>query len=375
MTILSRNNWLRYRVKSIIRNKHHGLYKTFWRSSFKNLKEYACDKNRWWLILIGVIIVFILAGLININFLNIFYITVDTAKLIVDQRAGNIAAIISITLVVVGFLISNLALKEAVAYRLLFKHSYLYPIIFFTLSTIGCFFIISILRDEITPEYFIRFVIVGTYLALLILFLIGFLFKTIIQFTNDKIIRQLLHDELMIEAKKNLKRILIRKYSGELFKYEMAKLGAIEQSWTDSLSLAAVDLENKSIFKKNTIETNHQDSLIIDLNLKSINRLVINKKKFPEKILYQPIALDTITSNYLNYIWQEGRPNTDKEKSILKKSIVIKRITDDQKDPELVKKYFDQKLAVLVSTNEHQNLEDLLMSFYELYELQIRNQR
>ncbi|MFW5983468.1 MAG: hypothetical protein ACOCQ4_03120, partial [bacterium] len=197
------NGWLKYKTTSVIRKNHQDLFLSFWRASIINFKEYAFDRNRWWFILILVIIVFAVGGIINVDFLNFIELTEPTAQILVDQRTGNIAAITAITLVVVGFLINNLAVKESFAYRLLFKHSYLYPVIYLTLSTIGCFFIVSTLRDELPSIRFINSVLAGTYLALIVLILIGFLFKRIIDFTNDRIIRRLLHNELIEEGIRN----------------------------------------------------------------------------------------------------------------------------------------------------------------------------
>lgn len=113
--------WLRYTVKSMIKERHADLFQSFWATNLKKIKDYVFDRNRWWLILITVSIVFTAGGIINIDFLNILDINEATANILVDQRTGNIAAITAITLVVVGFLINNLAVKESFAYRLLFK--------------------------------------------------------------------------------------------------------------------------------------------------------------------------------------------------------------------------------------------------------------
>ncbi|MBK8344748.1 MAG: hypothetical protein IPL12_16550 [Bacteroidetes bacterium] len=113
---------------------------------------------------LGVLLIFIISPFIDISVLNIIDIKSETAVYIVYQRTASIATIISITLVVVGFILNNLAVKSALVYRLLFKKSLLYPIIYLTLSTIACFIAASTLRDSLPSFEFTRVVMAGTIL-------------------------------------------------------------------------------------------------------------------------------------------------------------------------------------------------------------------
>lgn len=375
MSIFRANKgWLRFRVLSEIKKEHSDLFLPFWIAMFYKFKEYSFDRNRWWLILIAVILIFCIGAIINIDFLNIIDINSETAKILVDQRAGNIAIITSITLVVVGFLINNLAVKESFAYRLLFTHSYLYPIIYFTLSTICCFFVVSALRDAIEPTRFVNTVLAGTYLALVILLLIGFLFKTIIDFTNDRTIKRLLHNELMSEAKLNLKTILIKKYSSKIFKQTVQECGAEEYNWAEALDFSKSEVEFKELSDEDLIALKKKDKRIYDLNLIGLKKFISKKKKGSGKIFYQDLALEQIVTEYDDYLWQKDNPNTDKDKSKLKSNIVLKSSLVLNKNKDLVRKYFDQKLEILANNSEYLNLENLLDSYYKMYELQMKHQ-
>lgn len=375
MTLFRKHNgWLRYKVDSTIKEKHPDLFRSFWVATLGKIKDYAFDRNRWWLILLVVIIVFVIGGIINVDFLNIINVTEHTAKILVDQRTGNIAAITAITLVVVGFLINNLAVKESFAYRLLFKHSYLYPTIYLTLSTIGCFFIVSTLRDELLPRSFINTVLAGSYLALIILLLIGFLFKTIINFTNDKTIRRLLHDELISEATKNLKKLLIKKYSSALYRQFVQEIGGKEYNWAEALDFTNSDVNFKELSEDEIKNLKNGEKRIYDISLSGVKKFITKKQKNSNQIYFQNLALEQITTECDNYLWEKDTPNTDKDKTNLKKQVVLKNLRNTNTDEESVRKYFDQKLEILSNNSEHRNLEDLLDSYYKLYQLQMKHQ-
>jgi hypothetical protein len=358
-----------------MRKNHPDLFPPLWITIISNFKEYAFDRNRWWLILCTVISVFIIGAIINVEFFHLIDIDGPTAKILVDQRVGNIAAITAITLVVVGFLINNLAVKESFAYRLLFKHSYLYPVIYFTLSTIGCFFVVSTLRDELQSQRFINTVLAGTYLVLIVLFLIGFLFKKIIEFSNDRTIRWLLHNELILEATRNLKIILIKKYSSEIYKQTVIEKGAKEYNWAEALDLAKSEVEFKELSEDDINAMKKKEKRIYDVNLSGLKKFISKKQKKSGQIYYQDLAIEKSATEYDNYLWQKDNPNTEKDKSKLRKLLVLKNPRDHENDKESVRKYFDQKLEALSSNSEHRNLEDLLDSYYAIYQLQMKHQK
>ena len=101
----------------------------------------------------------------------------------------------------------------------------------------------------------------------------------------------------------------------------------------------------------------------------------MKKEKQSDKIHFQDLFLEKVITEYDNYLWQKGKPNTNKEKASLRKSLIVKKLKDTKQDKESVRKYFDHKLEELVNKSEHQNLEDLLTSYYIMYELQMNHQQ
>src|SRR6266581_1948546 len=122
------NNWLRHRVISQMKEKHKDLFDPFHHSMGKKFFNFISESKQSWFVIMFVAVIFLVSPLINIDFFNRIELNQQTVITIVDQRTANIATIISITLVVVGFLLNNLAVKSPLVYRLLFQKSYLYPI-------------------------------------------------------------------------------------------------------------------------------------------------------------------------------------------------------------------------------------------------------
>jgi hypothetical protein len=378
MFFRNNNNWLRYRVKSHIRENHKDLFDPLHKNLFNRFTNYISDKEQWWVVLLFVVIFFAFSSLFSgIDFLNFINLKDETSRILVDQRTTNIATIISITLVVVGFLINNLAVKSSLTYKLLFKKSYLYPTIYLTLSTIGCFIIVSTLRDTQIPFFdFSRAVLAGTYLVFIILFLIGFLFRTIIQFTNDKEISGMLHKQFMNEAKENMKGILLRKYSTEQFTSSVQKAGAKEYDFAEAWSLADTNLEVTEVSEEEINKIVLKNKVIHDIHINRITSFILRKKKKKaETVFYRKLGLDTTSTETNDFVWEKGKPNSKWNKFILSTCLSLKQVPKKEKETDTYRKYFDKKLEELSEESKYRNLETVLESYIELYTFQMQNQK
>jgi hypothetical protein len=105
--LFNKQNWLRGRVKKVLHQEHAELFMPWWKQISSRIFEFCLHKDRWWLVAAIVSLCFYLSMFIPIEKVPFLFITQETAKILVDQRASNIATIISITLVVVGFLINK----------------------------------------------------------------------------------------------------------------------------------------------------------------------------------------------------------------------------------------------------------------------------
>jgi hypothetical protein len=105
---------------------------------------------------------------------------VELAKNIIDTRIVNISAVFSISFVIIGFSINNLKKINEDTYDMIYRNIKLFPILYISLTVIGCLIIISLLRNTLNPITFRNSVIWGTSLIIIVLFLIGFLFNRVI---------------------------------------------------------------------------------------------------------------------------------------------------------------------------------------------------
>ncbi|MGH1516562.1 hypothetical protein [Chryseobacterium sp. JK1] len=357
------------KVRKKVKQEHEDLHDRFLIVCKHVLINFLSDRNSYFFIPIIVIGLFCAPLVLDFEVLKVFDFNIETVKVLVDQRTTNIATIISISLVVVGFLINNLAVKSPTTYKLLFKKSLLYFTIYLTLSTIFFFIILSTLRDSFAEVIYIKLVLAGTYISLFILILIGMLFRQIIYFTNEKEISNMLFKELMKEGKVRMKIILMKKYSPELYQSFMEERGinlierridlATLQNSRMILSGDVLEIDNNKdvrylrninlwllniILKLKIIDG--YDSLSLDdaVNLKTVQHLrITNKKNLPIKLWLLRMCYSTGKKPCFEYV------------------------------SDVYRKEFDSKIIQLAEENKYRNLADPLKAYLELYKIQMLN--
>lgn len=190
----------------------------------------------------------------------------------------------SLTLVVVGFLINNLAVKDPITYRLLFRKAFIYPVTYLILSTVGAFIFVSTLKDQISEYFFVRIVTAGTYLVFLVLFLIGMLFRKVITFANKDVLIEILQGELLNEFKMQFYDIMLNCYSDVILK----KL--LKQNNVNDLKT----LVKKRSEQRNRPEKNEEETIFVEGESKARKMVLdINIGKLERELNHQ-----TDTDNY-----------------------------------------------------------------------------
>jgi uncharacterized membrane protein YiaA len=367
---------LRLKAKHYIKHNYRDLHE----SRSKQLLNFIIDRKNWWVILFFVLFLFFVTPLLNTNLINFIEIKPETAKSIVDQRTANFAAIISMTLVIVGFLINSLALKEPNAYKVLFKYSYFYPIIYFTLCTISCFIILSTIRDNFTSstfDYFSRSVIAGTYAALLILILIGVLFNRILVFTDSKQIKKIYHEDLINDSKKIIKNSLLislseQYYETFMLENKISKFDFLEGLFHYNVSNSqseSADISEMSEDQFNDLIPVQNE--IYDINLRKIRKYIeLSKKDKSDDLRYKSIKIGDFMgeSTYCISPAKAGL-NSDREKRILNNSVVFNKNQNKKSSLSNSREYFDSKLEEAVNDNKEKDIESLLESYLAIYEL------
>lgn len=373
-----RNNkiWLSHRAEKYIKNNHQGLYNTIFDNVKLTLENNLCGRKNWPTVVLAVLIFFGLSGFNPecLSFLNFLDFDAALAKSIIDQRTTNIAAITSISLVVVGFLLTNLALKSPITIKILFKESYLYFTIYLVFSTIICLILLSSFRDTLNAYTFTRAVLAGTYLCILILILIGYLFSNIIRFTDEKHISGLLKKELLNEAKEELKLLLLKKYSAEIYKDFASKNCA---PYIFELSLTNLLSANITVSKSTGGDGDQENYRILkDVNLMFLALYIFIKKLNKKNVLnFKPLTINESFNYNDDMIWSNSKTNSRFEKWFLKNCMVVSKDFKIKTEKNTYRNEFDKMIIELAEENKYRKLESTLDAYLDLYKLQMINQK
>lgn len=339
-------------------NSRHNMFKQLW-------KEKLTDYKSWRYILFLIIIAWSLC-FIGIDF-NLFgylkFKDVSTLSVIIDQRISNIAAITSITLVVVGFLITNLAAKNKESIDLLFRKTKLYPIIYLILSTISILLIVSFLRDSLNPLQFKNSIFMGICLMLTILIFIGYLFSKLIRVTNPQYLYSLFSEDLYIKAKHLIYNEKVENYSKKILYEKFKKYGKILKS-----SYQAKNTNHYRIIPK-------KPSIIKDMNLNNIENCLKNIHQYPNlsnELEFHPIHLNQyLSENQPKQIISFSNIVRQKQsiESYINDNILVEEISDRNHLFFEGKENLLEKIKMHASSNDLKFLKMTLDNYDELYRL------
>lgn len=325
---------------------------------------YIFSKDGYWVV---AIVIFVALGLFSVRmpFLDVIPFSEGTAAILVDQRTSNIATIISMTLAVVGLLLSNLAFKEGRVYRFLFIRSYMYPIIYYILSVIGCLIIISTLRNTLSPDWFNRLVLSATYLVVAIPFMIGYLFRKIIIFASSDLLMEQFKEQYLREVKSGLYLELLSHHSKNAFLDVMKQEGLEEyrSDWGPSVR-GILFSEGHMDFKK--------DLLVTDVSLSILKSLL---KKYPsaeKRYFIGPMTINEVTDEYDSFIWPAIQTEKGKDVKIMR---CLKVCEANRKLlPSLeMSEYFLSKLDEYRAENKPKKEKELLDLFDQVIELKLKH--
>ncbi len=359
--------WLLFTVKAELKRRHPDLFPSWQKNRRRTITDYILDQKRWWLVALFTLTVFFVFPFIPTHFINILVLKPETVQIIVDQRTANIATIISITFVVIGFLINNIAVKEPLAYRLLFKHSRLYPIIYLTLSIIGCFVITSALRDCLHPGTFTRIVLAGCYLVLILLILIGWLFRSIIKAISPQEIIKLLEIELLEECKLAIRMELIKRNSTSLYSSLMTKYGFKEYNMSEAL---ASEEEPISVVEHRGPLPATKTYIVQDVKIATIQKLI--KKMGGQNKYFKKLGIDTPITPPAPYVWIQKKTQAKSVERKIQKSVLLGVPKKSNENYTTFRQHFTEKIEQLVEGNHHRELEKYLEVYYKLQEMELK---
>lgn len=320
---------------------------------------------------------FLLGQLINPEFIQWMHISTETARTIVDQRITNLATVFSITLVVIGWLLTNLSVRESLSFQLLFKKTYLYPIFYFISTLTGCLLICSLLRHE----SFINLqniVIAGTLLIVLALILITFLFVRFINVVDAGFFYDALGTEVINEVHTLAKiEILSRRSRTEYG--EKCKSFNLNDGINFNTDLTGHTGINITPF--NYGPQQNQDDVdfifgakkkyaIIDMNLdklaKAFELLAIHKGSY-----YRPLQLGAnITENFCPYYIPKNITLPKKFASKIRKVFLLRTPEETKNFQNRHLNYFNERFKIDVKEGKKDNIEKGLAIYARIFDLE-----
>ena len=319
------------------------------------LLDFINDYNRWYIVVLSIIIIFFSLHLINIPFLNFIIIEETTLNTLINSRTTNIITMISITFAVIGFLIANLAIKESFTYNLLFKNSTFFPVAFIALSLMASFILLSTFTDSLPINYQKNALLVWSYLILVVIFLIGYLFTKLIRFTNQKYLLGLVRKELISESNKNL-LVIGRKI---ISLNRMRELGLFQYSMVFSKKMT------KGYF---VFPLSH--NVILDIKINRLSKIIKSFKE-KDKIFVKDVYLNRkIENNEDGFFFVDESDYPNLQQIIRKLNNCIVTSKNNATVFSEAREYILQKLAENIKSNNDKLVESYLDILSEVYQLQ-----
>lgn len=345
------NDSIKKEADKILKAKNPNIF----RLRKDNFLDFISDHNKWYVVVLCVALVFFALHLINIPPLNFINIEETTLKTLINSRTTNIVTMISVTFAVIGFLIANLAIKESFTYSLLFKKSTFFPVAFVALSLIASFILLSTLSDSLPIGYQKNALLVGSYLILVVIFLIGYLFTKLIRFTNQKYLLGLVRKELIKESNRNLLTIGRRIISFN----RVEKLGLFQYS------MAFLKKMTKGDF---TLPLGH--NMISDIKINKLSKTIAASKDI-NKVFIRNVYLNREIENNEDgffFVDENDYPNFKQTLNELNNCIVTSKKSESLFTE--AKEYVLQKLEENIKSNDDKLVESYLDMLFEVYRLQ-----
>jgi len=351
------NSTLQRQADNRLKSENSFLYENY-RNIFIN--HFFNFKN-WYYVLVSTLILFFFLEKIDIDLFNIIDVDSNEVKQLIENRTTNIVTLISVTFAVIGFLIANLAIKDSYIYNLIFRESRFFSVTYFVLTLIASFVILSTLKTHLELEYVKRVYMSGTYLILIAIILIAYLFTRLIKYTNDKYLHDIIKDDFCLESKKYLTGVMIESYMKVILFNEVGfkRYNFMLQNMLTGFS----DDDQPS------------NSIVKDIKIEKIKKILL-QNQIPHESVYVNLNYEdkfSINDNGFFFIWNNLQ-NVNLEEVIreLNKCIILQKVEVEQLPIEAVLDYINQKIVEHTSKNNHKQVSEFMNMYFEFYELQLK---
>jgi hypothetical protein len=356
-------NWLKFYVTKKIKQLYPQLVIDI--NSQKNEDWFVSKFNRkkWYnSILASLTTIFVLASIFQFTKISLEY------GAFIDQRSSNLATISGMCLSVIVFLMANIAVKETYAYDLLFERTKLYPAIFFVLSTLGIFVLLSTLRNVIPIDIYSSLVVAAGFMFLFVLLIIGYLFSTVIHYINPSQIDKFMSRKLNARADEIFLAGLIKSISEERYSSVLNQQGVIRYTLSDHFD--RLFFKSKMTFKSGS-EVALQESkekYVEDIDLVALANYASEIKK---PAYYHMLALDQLTEQTGYYVLHPDLQTSDENRKKLKRILILKNHKISLPTVTEVRNHFDDRILSYSDSGKSAELKRLLEGIDRLYEDQM----
>jgi hypothetical protein len=302
----------------------------------------------------------------------IFHIKSETANGIVDQRVSNLATIFSITLVVIGWLITNISSKEFISYKLLFRKTYLYPIFYFVVSIIICLIVASLFKDVACFDMG-DIVLSGTFLIIVALILIVFVFKQLIKVVDSAFFLSSMKEMVIAEyhekARDHITWQKSRKIYDEVFTNR--NFHPYKPFWFGLNNYKGFNLTPHETTQQAVLSfASEKDFRVHDVKINKLSEYVATLD-VTNPAYFQALHLDEVIheNHYLFFIQNNVVMGYDIE-SRFKEIYCLKKPRKEKKQEKAWKDYLDERLLKEVEDGKVENVLKCLEVYTMIFDLE-----
>jgi hypothetical protein len=188
---------------------------------FEDFQDFVLSKDSWpfYLLIIGISFLFcqqgfheFVAASTGVSLTQMGFVVDPTlAKSIVGSSVSYIGQIFAISFVIIGFLINNLKRYGEETYDMIYRQIRLFPILYVSLTLIGMLIMFSLFQDGFRPRTFANIAIWGSFGILVVITLIGYLFRKIVyqikpRFVYEFYFKEIQKASIRIEANYQVSR-------------------------------------------------------------------------------------------------------------------------------------------------------------------------
>lgn len=294
---------------------------------------------------------------LNLPIPGIYYLSRESSLEMLNNRLADFFSILGTTIAVAVFVIGAMQAKREgeEQFSLVFLESYLYPILFFMLASGGALTLLTLFQNTlISDDIFSKMVILGNYLVVIELILVGFLFIRVFHFVNTDYLLEKYLSNVIHAGMKRIEEELFERMSRKIYETQMNSLGA---------SLAYFGREG---YHKEPILSNLEGvGKLKDVNIKNLSKVILQNKEI--KIGYVRSGIgQTIHPNSPLLFLDSDDKNI---RSSLLKSFIIKKQKHQDKTFDLEMTRLKVRFQRVLREDNISSVEQILDVYYSIYKV------